>query len=98
ADEVDGLRILRDEAPLHAGREARAATAAQVRRLDLVGDEVGLDLQRLAGDRVAAGGLVAGHGARAVIAEALGDELGREIGWHHTTSLSGCGSRRISSM
>src|SRR4051794_26455294 len=37
-DEVRGLGVLRDEAPLHARRKARAAAAAQVRLLDLVDD------------------------------------------------------------
>ena len=41
----DGLLI--DEAPLHAGREAGAAAAAQARRLDQVDERVRLHRQRL---------------------------------------------------
>src|SRR5262249_9196507 len=43
--EVDRLRrLLRQEAPLHAGREARAAATAQVRGLHHLGDLLRLEL------------------------------------------------------
>src|SRR5690606_4303623 len=39
--DVSGFRVLRDEAPLHAGGEARAAAPAQPRRLDHLDHLVG---------------------------------------------------------
>ena len=48
AHEVDLLCVLGQEAPLHAGGETRAATAAQVRGLDLVDQGRPLDAKRLA--------------------------------------------------
>src|SRR5205823_14113259 len=97
AHEVDGLAAGRDEAPLDAGREARAAAAAQVRRLDLGGDVLGAHRERLAQGRVAAARLVACARARAVLPEPRRHELRVSIGRHHTTSLSGCGERLSSS-
>ena len=56
AAQVDRLlRVLRDEAPLDAGRKRRAAASAQIRVLDLVDNLLGLHLeQRLAQRLVAA--------------------------------------------
>src|SRR5690606_18127117 len=55
ADQVVGLAgVLRHEGPLHAGREARPATAAETRLLDGVDDLLGRHAQRLAQSRVAA--------------------------------------------
>src|ERR1700675_2611147 len=50
AAQVDRLlRVLRDEAPLDAGRKRRATAPAKIRVLDLVDDLLGLHLeQRLA--------------------------------------------------
>src|SRR5262249_11029573 len=53
-DEIDGLRVLGDEAPLHAGEEAGSAAAAQVRLLDLVEDLARLHAEGLLDRGVAA--------------------------------------------
>ncbi len=43
ADQIDRLGVVRrDEGPLHAGRETRAATTAQAGLLHLLGDVLGL--------------------------------------------------------
>src|SRR6185312_4737969 len=64
-DEVGGLGVLRDEAPLEARREAGAAAAAEVRLLDLVDDGGGRHAEGFLVGPVdaAAGGFVEAVGA-----------------------------------
>src|SRR3954451_1265800 len=71
-DDVLGLRVvLRDELPLHAGREAGAAAAAEVGVLDHGDDRVGRERQRLAEPGVAVEPLVVRDLPRLVGAEPL---------------------------
>ncbi len=67
-------RLLGHERPLHAGREARATAAAQVRRLDLVDDGVGAHADGLLQGLVAVELKIAVEVGRAQ-AKALGDDL-----------------------
>ena len=63
ADQIDGLRVVRrNEGPLHAGGEARAAAAAQAGFLHLVNDGLRLHAERLFQLFIAAVGQVAVNG------------------------------------
>ena len=75
-----GLRVvLRDEAPLHAGREAGAAPAAQAGVLDLLDDGVGLHAERLLQRAVAAADLVGRERPGAVGVPVVGEDGGQYV-------------------
>ena len=71
---------LRDEAPLHAGGEARAAAAAQPGVLDELDELVGIGRQRGAEGLVAAGALVGVDRPRARLCPAPGEHRGDGVG------------------
>ena len=98
-DEVLRLRVvLRDEAPLHAGREARAATAAQAGVLDRVDDRVGRHPERLVERAVAAVRLVGRERPGALGVPVVGEDRGQgaHLGSHLRLLLLrlGLGARR----
>ena len=85
--------VLRDEAPLHAGREARAAAAAQAGVLDQVDDRARLHAQRGVEGGVAAGALVGLERPRPLGVPVVGEDRGQRVA-SGVLPLGGRASRR----
>ncbi len=91
-DEVLRLGVvLRDEGPLHAGREAGAAATAQAGVLDGGDDVVGRHRERLLERAVAAARLVGLQGPAALGVPVVGEDGGEGVDGHVAPPLLGCG-------